>query len=63
MVDQAGGALGLVAVEPSIHGIGVAWLQEAVLGDVMRGLAPGDLQDGGAALADVGAWVVVAEPK
>jgi hypothetical protein len=59
MGDQAGGPFGLVAVEPRIDGIGVAWLQEPGFGDAMGGLALGDFQDGRAALADVGAWVVV----
>jgi len=59
MGDQAGDPLRLVAVEPRIDGIGVAWLQEPGLGDPMGGLALGDLQDGRATLADIGAWVVV----
>jgi hypothetical protein len=59
MGDQAGGPLGLIAVEPRIDGIGVAWLQEPGSGDTMGGLARGDLEDGRAALADIGAWVVV----
>src|SRR5262249_16395973 len=63
MGDQAGDPLGLVAAQPSIHGIGVAWLQEPGAGHAMGGLPLGDLQDGGAALPDVGAWVVVSEPK
>jgi hypothetical protein len=29
----------------------------------MRGEPLGDLQDGGVALPEVGAWVVVAQPK
>jgi hypothetical protein len=60
MGDQPGDPLGLVAVEPRIDGIGIAWLQEPGSGDTMGGLALGDLQDGRAALADRGALVVVA---
>jgi hypothetical protein len=63
MGDQAGDALGLVAIQPRIHGIGVARLKEPGAGHAMGGGPLGDLEDGGAALADVGAWVVVAEPK
>ena len=63
MGDQAGDPLGFVAVEPRIHGIGVARLQEPGLGHAMGGLPLGDLQDGAAALPDVGAGVVVAQPK
>src|SRR3954452_23813794 len=59
MGDQPGGPVRFVAVEPRIDGIGVAWLQEPGSGDAMGGLALGDLQDGRAALADIGAWVVV----
>jgi hypothetical protein len=59
MGDQPGDPLGLVAVEPRIDGIGVAWLQEPGFGDTMGGLALCDLQDGRAALADLGARVVV----
>src|SRR5689334_12869823 len=42
--DQPGDPLGLVAVEPRIDGIGVAWLQEPGAGDAMGGLALGDLE-------------------
>src|SRR5262249_32833406 len=61
--DQAGDPLRLVAAQPRIHGIGVARLQEPGLGHAMGGGPLGDLQDGGAALADVGARVVVAQLK
>src|SRR5215467_5496859 len=61
--DQARRPLRLVAVQPGIDGVRVAPLQEPGLGHAMRGLSLGDLQDGGAALADVGARVVVAQPK
>jgi hypothetical protein len=50
----------LIATEPRIHGIRIAWLQEPTRGDVMGGLAVGDLQQRGPPLADVGASVVVA---
>src|SRR5262249_51983369 len=60
MGDQPGGAGCLVVPEPCIHGIGVAWLQEPPCGDVMGGLAVGDLQQRGSPLADVGPPVVVA---
>ncbi len=60
MGDQAGGPLGLVAAQPRVHGIGVAWLQEPGSGHAMGGLPLGDLEDGGATLADIGALVVVA---
>src|SRR5215831_14102751 len=63
MGDQPGDPLGLGAAQPSRHGIGVAWLQEPGAGHAMGGLPLGDLQEGGAALADVGAWVVVAQLK
>ncbi len=63
MGDQARCPLGLVAVQPGIDGIGVAPLQEPGLGHAMGGLSLGDLQEGGAALADVGARVVVAQLK
>jgi hypothetical protein len=53
----------LVVAEPCIHGIRVAWFQESLGGDLMRGAAIGDLQERGSPLADVGAWVVVAQPK
>src|ERR1700722_19198341 len=60
MGDQPGHPLRLVAAHPSVHGIGVARLQESGAGHAMRGEPLGDLRDSGAALPDVGAWVVVA---
>jgi hypothetical protein len=59
MSDQAGDPRRFVAVEPRIDAVGVARLQEPGSGDPMGGLALGDLQDGPAALADIGAWVVI----
>ena len=61
--DQARDPLQVVATQPCIHGIGIAWFQEPGAGHAMGGLPLGDLQEGGAALPDVGAWVVVAQPK
>jgi hypothetical protein len=61
--DQPGAPLRLVAAQPCRHGIGVARLQEPGPGPAMRGEPLGDLQDGGVALPEVGAWVVVAQPK
>ena len=63
MGDQAGDPLGLVAIQPRIHGIGVTRPQEPGAGDPMGRGPLGDLEDGGTALADVGSRVVVAEPK
>src|SRR3954470_20168096 len=47
MGDQALGPRGVVQVEPGVEGVGVAGLQQAVLGDPMRRIAVGDLQQGG----------------
>ena len=41
----------------------IAWSQETLRGDIMRGAAVGDLQERGPSLADVGALVVVAQPN
>jgi hypothetical protein len=59
MGDQPGDPLRLVAVEPRIDGIRVAWLQEPGSGDAMGGLALGDLQDRRASLADLRTRVAV----
>ena len=61
--DQPGRPRRLVAIEPGIHGIGIAWLQEPARGDLMGSLAVGDLQERGAPLADIGTRVVVAQLK
>ena len=45
MGDQPVGPRRLEAVQPCIHGIGIAWLQESGDGHVMGGLAVGDLQE------------------
>jgi hypothetical protein len=63
MGDQTRGPLRLVVIQPCVHGIGVARLQEPGGGHAMGGLAVGDLQEGGASLADIGTRVVVAQPK
>jgi hypothetical protein len=63
MGDQPLDPRGLVQVEPGVEGVGVAGLQQPVLGDPMRRIAVGDLQQGGSALADVGAGIVVAQLK
>src|SRR5262245_23406206 len=63
MGDQPGGPLRPVAAQPRIHGIGVAGPQQPGAGHAMGGGPLGDLEEGGAALADVGPWVVVAQPK
>jgi hypothetical protein len=63
MGDPTRGPLRLVVIRPCVHGIGVAWLQEPGGGHAMGGLAVGDLQEGGASLADLGTRVVVAQPK
>jgi hypothetical protein len=60
MGDQPGYPLGLVVIQPRIHGIGIAWLQEPLGGHVMGGLAVSDLEDGGPPFPDIGARVMVA---
>jgi hypothetical protein len=69
----AGAALGVgdqprsprifIPIEPGVEGVRVARLQQALSGHAMRGLPLGDLQDGGGALANVGAIIVVAQLK
>src|SRR5262245_38316129 len=58
MVDQPLAPRGLVPVEPGVDGIGVARLEQAVLGHPVWRVARGDLEEGGAPLADVGAGIV-----
>src|SRR5262249_42335596 len=52
-------AVSLVAGEPGVDGVGGAGLGQAPTGGGVRGEAIGDLQQGGAALADNGVWVMV----
>src|SRR5215831_16050698 len=61
--DQSGRSRRPISIEPCINGIRVAWFQEPLGGDIMRGATVGDLQERGPALADVGALVVIAQPK
>jgi hypothetical protein len=49
----------LVAVEPVVDGVRVPKLEQAVAGDGVRGVAGGDLEQGGTPLADVGSRIVV----
>jgi hypothetical protein len=63
MGDQPLDPRGVVQVEPGVEGVGVAGLQQAVLGHAMGRIAVGDLQQGGPALADVGSGIVVAQLK
>src|SRR5262245_48057094 len=42
--EDAGQALGLVAVEPGVHGVGVTGSEEAVVGHRMRSPTFGNLQ-------------------
>src|SRR5215510_4387408 len=59
--EQAGQALGLKAVEPGVEGVGVARAEQAMAGDGVGRQAVGDLEQGGAAFAHIGAGVVVTE--
>src|SRR5262249_36544983 len=52
--------LSQVVVEPGVDGVGVAAAEQAGVGHGIRGVAVGDLEQGGGALADVGLGVVVA---
>src|SRR5580765_6300281 len=58
MGDQSRRPLGLVAIQPCIHGIRVAWLQEPPGGHVMGGLAVSDLEDGGPSFPNIGSSVM-----
>jgi len=49
--------------EPALHGIGIAWAQQAVLGNPVRCASIRHFQDGGGTLSDVGAWIVIAMPS
>jgi hypothetical protein len=60
MSRQTCQALGRIAIQPGVERVGIAWFQEALAGDGMRGRPVCDLQRGGAALAHIGARVVVA---
>jgi hypothetical protein len=59
MGDQPWDSRDLVEVEPGVDSVGVAWLEQTVVGDPMRRFALGDLQQGRPTLADVGAGIVV----
>jgi hypothetical protein len=59
--QDAGDPFGLEAVEPVVDGVGVAGPQQPGAGHGMGGGSGGDLEQGGAALADIGSGVVVAE--
>jgi hypothetical protein len=58
--QQAGEPFVLVIVEPSVDGVGVAMVEQTGVGHGIRGVAVGDLEDGGTAFPDVGLGVVVA---
>jgi hypothetical protein len=53
-------ALALVVVEPGVDGVGVAGPKESAAGDGVGGTSVGDLEEGGAAFADVRLGVMVA---
>jgi hypothetical protein len=59
--EQAGQALGLVAVEPVVDGIGIAGPQQPLEGHRMGAASAGDLEQGRTAFADIRSRVVVAE--
>jgi hypothetical protein len=59
MSEQADDPFGLEIGQPLVEGVGVPRPQQAVPRHRVRRLTLGDLQQGGAALAQVGAWVVV----
>src|SRR5262249_36867322 len=56
-------ALVLVSVRPGVDGVGGAGAEQAGVGHRMGGLSVRNLEDGGAALPDVGLGVVVAVVK
>jgi hypothetical protein len=60
MGEEAGKPLGLIAAQPGVDRVGVAWAEQASTGDGMGSAAVGDLEQCGAALADVGLGIVVA---
>jgi len=59
MAQDAGQSFRAVAIEPSIDGVRLAVAEQALGGDCKGGHALGDLQQRGAAFADIGARVVV----
>jgi hypothetical protein len=60
MGEEAGQALVVVMGEPGVNGVGVAGAEQSGAGDGVRGIPVGDLEQGGAAFADVGLGIVVA---
>jgi hypothetical protein len=60
MSEEAGEPLGLVAAQPGVEGVGIAWAKQAGAGDGMGGGAVGDLEQCGAAFADERLGIVVA---
>jgi hypothetical protein len=53
MGDQSSEALSLVEAEPGIDRVGIAGLEQAVTRDGVRRVSSSDLEQGGAAFADV----------
>jgi hypothetical protein len=49
-----------VVVQPGVNGVGIAVAEQAAVGHGLRGVPVSDLEQGGAALTDVGLGVVVA---
>ena len=60
MNEKSVGAFGAVALVPAVDGVGLALFAEAVQSDPASGVAVGDLQKRGGALAHVCLLVVVA---
>ena len=58
--QEAGEPFVLVVVEPGVDGVGVALAEQAGVGHGIRGVPLSDLEQGGAALTDLGLGVVVA---
>jgi hypothetical protein len=51
--DQTGQAVGFISVQPLVNRIRLAFLQETVLGDPMRRVPFGDLEDRAAPLSKI----------
>jgi hypothetical protein len=59
MADHPRQALGLIACQPTVDGVGVACFQQPLPGYPIRRLALSDLQQGGTTFPHVGTRVVV----
>jgi hypothetical protein len=60
VAQDAGQSFRNEVVEPSIDGVRVAVTEQSLGGDRVGGQAIGNLQQGGAAFADIRAWVMIA---